>query len=121
MTEHMKKHADILRPKFEMIINTFEQELGGREAGSWIAPKGGYFIAFEALEGCAKAIVAKAKAAGVTLTPAGAPFPYGKDPKDSIIRIAPTYPSLENLRIATDIFVICVKLVTIEKILKIKA
>ena len=121
MTEHMRKHAEILRPKFEMIVDTFERELGGRGAGSWISPKGGYFIAFEALEGCAKAIVAKAKAAGVTMTPAGAPFPYGKDPKDSIIRIAPTYPSLENLKIATDIFVICVKLATIEKMLKKEA
>ena len=121
MTEHMRKHAEILRPKFEMIVDTFERELGGRGAGSWISPKGGYFIAFEALEGCAKAIVAKAKAAGVTMTPAGAPFPYGKDPKDSIIRIAPTYPSLENLEIATDIFVICVKLATIEKMLRKEA
>ena len=121
MTEHMRKHAEILRPKFEMIVDTFERELGGRGAGSWISPKGGYFIAFEALEGCAKAIVAKAKAAGVTMTPAGAPFPYGKDPKDSIIRIAPNYPSLENLKIATDIFVICVKLATIEKMLRKEA
>ena len=110
-----------MRPKFEMIIDTFERELGGRGAGSWIAPKGGYFIAFEALEGCAKAIVAKAKGAGVTMTPAGAPYPYGKDPTDSTIRIAPTYPNLENLKIATDVFVICVKLVTIDKILKEKA
>ena len=117
MTEHMRKHADILRPKFEMIIDKFESELKGRDAGTWIAPKGGYFIAFEALEGCAKAIVAKAKKAGVTMTPAGAPYPYGKDPKDSTIRIAPTYPTLDDLKIATDIFVICVKLVTIDKML----
>ena len=116
----MRKHADILRPKFEMIIETFERELEGTGAGSWIAPKGGYFIAFEALEGCAKSIVAKAKKAGVTMTPAGAPYPYGKDPKDSTIRIAPTYPTLEDLKIATDIFVICVKLVTIEKVLESK-
>lgn len=120
MTEHMRKHADILRPKFEMIIDTFERELQGRGAGSWIAPKGGYFIAFEAMEGCAKAIVARAKKAGVTMTPAGAPYPYGKDPKDTTIRIAPTYPTLDDLKIATDIFVICVKLVTIEKILEQK-
>lgn len=118
MTEHMRKHADILRPKFEMIIDTFERELKGRDAGTWIAPKGGYFIAFEALEGCAKAIVAKAKKAGVTMTPAGAPYPCGKDPHDATIRIAPTYPTLEDLKIATDIFVICVKLVTIEKMLE---
>ena len=118
--EHMKKHAAILRPKFEMIINTFNEELAGREIGSWITPKGGYFIAFEALEGCAKEIVAKAKKAGVTMTPAGAPYPYGKDPKDSTIRIAPSYPTTEDLKMATDIFVTCVKLVSIDKILESK-
>lgn len=117
MTEHMRKHAEILRPKFEMILDTFDRELAGREIGSWIRPKGGYFICFEALCGCAKAIVSKAKKAGMVMTPAGAPFPYGKDPKDSIIRIAPTYPSLEDLKLATDIFVVCVKLVSIDKIL----
>lgn len=117
MMEHMKKHASILRPKFEMIIDTFAKELKGREIGSWINPKGGYFISFETLEGCAKAVVAKAKKAGVIMTPAGAPYPYGKDPKDSTIRIAPTYPTLEDLKMATDIFVTCVKLVSIEKIL----
>lgn len=115
--EHMKKHANLLRPKFEMIINTFNEELAGREIGSWIAPKGGYFISFEAMEGCAKEIVAKAKKAGVTMTPAGAPYPYGKDPKDSTIRIAPSYPTMEDLKLATEIFVTCVKLVSIDKIL----
>ena len=121
MTEHMRKHADILRPKFEMIIESFERELGGRGAGTWVAPKGGYFMAFEAMEGCAKAIVSMAKEAGVTMTPAGAPYPYGKDPKDSTIRIAPSYPTLEELKTATDIFVTCVKLVTIDKVLEGKA
>lgn len=115
--EHMRKHADILRPKFEMILDTFDRELAGRGIGSWIRPKGGYFICFDALPGCAKAIVSKAKKAGMVMTPAGAPFPYGKDPKDSVIRIAPSYPTLEDLRLATEIFVICVKLVSIEKIL----
>lgn len=115
--EHMKKHADILRPKFEMILDTFDRELAGREIGSWIRPKGGYFICFEALEGCARDIVSKAKKAGMVMTPAGAPFPYGKDPKDSIIRIAPSFPTLEDLKLATDIFVVCVKLVSIDKIL----
>ncbi len=115
--EHMRKHADILRPKFEMILDTFDRELAGRGIGSWIRPKGGYFICFDALPGCAKAIVSKAKKAGMVLTPAGAPFPYGKDPKDSVIRIAPSYPTLEDLKLATEIFVICVKLVSIEKIL----
>ncbi|MCI8280214.1 MAG: aminotransferase [Lachnospiraceae bacterium] len=117
MTEHMRRHADILRPKFEMILDTFDREFAGKGIGSWIRPKGGYFICFEALEGCAKAIVSKAKKAGMVMTPAGAPFPYGKDPKDSVIRIAPTYPTLEDLKLATEIFVVCVKLVSIEKIL----
>lgn len=120
MRQHMRKHADILRPKFELIIDEFKEELEGRGAGSWIEPKGGYFITFEALEGCAKAIVARAKKAGVTMTPAGAPYPYGKDPKDTTIRIAPSYPTLEDLKMATDIFVTCVKLVSIEKILESK-
>ncbi len=120
MIEHMRKHADILRPKFEMIINTFHEQLDGLEVGSWIAPKGGYFITFETMEGCAKAVVARAKKAGVTMTPAGAPYPYGKDPKDTTIRIAPSYPTLEDLKMATDIFVTCVKLVSIEKILEKK-
>lgn len=115
--EHMRKHADILRPKFEMILDTFDRELAGRGIGSWIRPKGGYFICFDALPSCAKAIVSKAKKAGMVMTPAGAPFPYGKDPKDSVIRIAPSYPTLEDLKLATEIFVICVKLVSIEKIL----
>ncbi|MBR6531760.1 MAG: aminotransferase class I/II-fold pyridoxal phosphate-dependent enzyme, partial [Clostridia bacterium] len=87
---HMKKHAEILRPKFEAVLNVLESELGGLEIGSWIRPRGGYFISFDALEGCAKAIVAKAKEAGVVMTGAGATFPYGKDPKDSNIRIAPS-------------------------------
>ncbi|MGN0342993.1 MAG: aminotransferase class I/II-fold pyridoxal phosphate-dependent enzyme [Roseburia sp.] len=114
---HMKKHADIMRPKFEMVENILEQELGGLGIGSWLCPKGGYFISFEALEGCAKNIVAKAKEAGVTMTPAGAPFPYGKDPKDSVIRVAPSLPEADELEMATKIFVVCVKLASIEKML----
>ena len=117
MVEHMKKHADILRPKFEAVIDGLEKELGGLEIGSWIKPRGGYFISFDALEGCAKAIVAKAKEAGVTMTGAGATFPYGKDPKDSNIRIAPSFPTPEELALATEIFVLSVKLVSIDKIL----
>ncbi|MBR3770145.1 MAG: aminotransferase [Lachnospiraceae bacterium] len=117
ITEHMRKHADIMRPKFEMITDTFERELKGIGAGTWFTPKGGYFIAYEALEGCAKDIVARMQKAGVTMTPAGAPFPYGKDPHDSVIRIAPSCPSVENLQIATEIFVVCVKLASITKIL----
>ena len=118
ITEHMRKHAASLRPKFEMILDTFDKELKDLGVGSWYSPKGGYFITYETLEGCAKSVVDKAKKAGVVMTPAGAPFPYGKDPKDSVIRISPSYPSLEDLTTATQIFVVCVKLASIEKILR---
>ncbi len=118
MVEHMKKHADIMRPKFDAVLETLERELGGLEIGSWIAPRGGYFISFDAMEGCAKAIVAKAKEAGVVMTGAGATFPYGKDPKDSNIRIAPSYPTPEELKTAAEIFVLSVKLVSIDKLLE---
>lgn len=114
---HMRKHADILRPKFETVLEVLERELGGLEIGSWVKPKGGYFVSFDALEGCAKAIVAKAKEAGVTMTGAGATFPYGNDPKDSNIRIAPSFPTPEELAVAADIFVTSVKLVSIDKFL----
>ena len=117
MVEHMRKHADILRPKFEAVLEVLDRELSGLEIGSWMHPRGGYFISFDSLEGCAKAIVAKAKEAGLIMTPAGATFPYGNDPKDSNIRIAPSYPTPEELAIATDIFVLSVKLVSIDKIL----
>lgn len=118
IVEHMKKHADIMRPKFEAVINVLERELGGLGIGSWIKPLGGYFISFDAMDGCAKAIVAKAKEAGLVMTGAGATFPYGKDPHDSNIRIAPSYPTPEELAVATDIFVLSVKLVSIDKLLE---
>ncbi|MDO4454613.1 MAG: aminotransferase [Eubacteriales bacterium] len=120
MVEHMKKHADILRPKFETVLDVLERELGGLGIGSWIRPRGGYFISFDALPGCAKAIVAKAKEAGVVMTNAGATFPYGKDPDDSNIRIAPSFPTPEELAMAAEIFVLSVKLVSIDKILETK-
>ncbi len=118
MAAHMEKHAALLRPRFELVLETLERELGGRGAGKWISPKGGYFITFEAIDGCATRIIQLAKEAGVVLTPAGAPFPYGKDPKDSVIRIAPSYPTLEDLGQAADVFVTCVKLAAIEKYLE---
>ena len=118
MRAHMMKHAQIIRPKFEAIENVLSEELGERKIGSWTKPVGGYFISFDAMEGCAKEIVQKCKEAGVVLTGAGATFPYKKDPQDSNIRIAPTYPSEEELRVATDLFVLCVKLVSVEKLLK---
>lgn len=118
MKAHMMKHAAIMRPKFEAIEEVLERELSGLEIGSWTKPKGGYFISFEAMEGCAKAIVEKCKDAGVILTGAGATYPYKKDPKDSNIRLAPTFPSEEELSMATDLFVLCVKLVSVEKMLQ---
>lgn len=118
LMEHMKKQADIMRPKFEAVLDVLDKELGGLGIGSWIAPKGGYFISFDALPGCAKAIVAKAKEAGVVMTGAGATYPYKKDPSDSNIRIAPTFPTPEDLAVAAEIFVLSVKLVSIDKILE---
>ena len=115
---HMMKHAELIRPKFAAVINTLEEGLGGLEIGSWSNPKGGYFISFDAMEGCAKAIVAKMKEAGVVMTGAGATYPYGKDPKDSNIRIAPTLPTPEELAKAAEVFVLCVKLVSVEKLLE---
>ena len=118
MLAQMKRHADIIRPKFEAVLSVLERELGGLEIGEWTKPLGGYFISFEAMDGCAKEIVAKCKELGVVLTGAGATFPYGKDPKDSNIRIAPTYPTAEEMAQATDVFVLCVKLVSVEKLLQ---
>ena len=115
--EHMRKHAALMRPKFEAVENVLERELSGLGIGTWTKPNGGYFISFDAMEGCAKAIVAKCKEAGVVLTGAGATFPYGKDPKDSNIRIAPSFPTPEEMQMATDLFVLCVKLVSVEKLL----
>ena len=120
MREHMMKHAAIIRPKFELVLDKLDKELGGLGIGEWLRPIGGFFISFDSLEGCAKAIVAKAKEAGVIMTGAGATFPYGKDPKDSNIRIAPTFPSTEELKQACEIFVTCVKLVSLDKILETK-
>ncbi|MDD6334119.1 MAG: aminotransferase class I/II-fold pyridoxal phosphate-dependent enzyme [Clostridia bacterium] len=118
--EHMKKHAEYMRPKFEAVLEVLESELGGLGIGTWTNPKGGYFISFDAMEGCAKEIVAKCKEAGVKLTGAGATFPYGLDPKDSNIRIAPSFPTPEELKQAADLFVLSVKLVSVEKLLENK-
>ena len=120
MVEHMKKHADILRPKFEAVLETLDRELEGLGIGTWTTPKGGYFIAFDSMDGCAKAIVAKCKKAGLVMTGAGATYPYGKDPHDSNIRIAPSYPPLNDLKQAMELFALCVKLVSVEKLLSEK-
>ncbi len=115
---HMNKHAELLRPKFETVLSVLDRELTGLGIGEWTKPLGGYFISFDAMEGCAKAIVEKCKEAGMVLTNAGATFPYGKDPKDSNIRIAPSFPTPEEMALATDLFVLCVKLVSVEKLLE---
>ena len=113
--EHMKKHAAIVRPKFELTVKKFKEELEGLGVGSWTEPSGGYFVTFTTNPGCAKRTIELAKEAGVTMTGAGAPFPYHKDPDDSTIRVAPTYPTLDELSQALDVFVLCVKLAAVEK------
>lgn len=115
---HMKKHREILKPKFDMIINRLKTEFGNNPILLWNEPKGGYFISVDTPSGCAKRVVQLCKEAGVILTTAGATFPYGNDPNDSNIRLAPTYPSQKELSEATDLFCLCVKLVFLEKRLK---
>lgn len=115
---HMKQLAGELRPKFDLVIRKLEQELGGSSLASWSTPKGGYFISLDTLPGCARRTVELAKNAGVTLTGAGATYPYGQDPEDSNIRIAPSYPTLEELDQAMDILILCVKIAGIEKLLQ---
>ena len=117
MKAHMRKHADIIRPKFEAVLEILERDLTPCGIGDWTKPKGGYFISFNAPDGCAKDVVALAKKAGVTMTGAGATYPYKKDPHDANIRIAPTFPSLSDLRTAMDIFTVCVRISAIRKML----
>ncbi len=118
LVEHMRKHAEILRPKFEAVEEILSRELGGLGIGTWTNPRGGYFISFDSMEGCAKDIVARCKKAGLVMTGAGATYPYGKDPHDTNIRIAPTYPPIDDLRNAMELFALCVKLVSVDKLLK---
>lgn len=115
---HMMKQAEVIRPKFELIENMLKNEIASRGIGTWQSPLGGYFIAFEAMEGCAKQIVSKCKEVGVVLTDAGSPYPYKNDPMDSVLRIAPTYPSLDELNEAAKVFVTVVRLVSVEKMLE---
>ena len=117
MCEHMKKHMAIIAPKFEYVCKALENEIAPLGIGSWTVPQGGYFISFNAPDGCAKRIVQLCAEAGVTLTGAGATFPYGKDPDDKNIRLAPTYPSMDELKKAMELFIICVKLASAEKLL----
>jgi DNA-binding transcriptional MocR family regulator len=117
---HMEKHSAILRPKFETVLDILERELGGKGIADWNNPHGGYFISLDTMEGCAKAVVAMAGEAGVTLTKAGATFPYGKDPLDRNIRIAPSYPPIDELRTAIELLCVCVQLVSAEKLIREK-
>jgi len=112
---HMRKHAEILRPKFAMVQKHLKNELSGKGMGSWSNPKGGYFVSFDSLPGLAKEIIRLASNAGVKLTHAGATFPYSHDPFNKNIRLAPTFPSVEDLDQAMQIFVICVQLASIRK------
>lgn len=112
---HMKKHAAILKPKFDMVLRHLDNELSGRGIASWVSPKGGYFISLDVLDGCAKRVGELCKEAGVTLTTVGATFPYGKDERDSNIRIAPSYPPVEELDLAAELLCICVRLASVEK------
>ncbi|WP_050794727.1 aminotransferase class I/II-fold pyridoxal phosphate-dependent enzyme [Cellulosilyticum lentocellum] len=114
---HMKKLGNELRPKFEIVLNTLEKELAGTGLLSWTKPQGGYFVAVDTLPGCAKETVRLAKEAGVVLTGAGATFPYQNDPQDRNIRIAPTYPTVEELQKAMELFCVCVKLAGVNRLL----
>lgn len=117
---HMEKHAAIIKPKFEMVLNKLESELSGKNIASWNKPNGGYFISLNTLDDCAKDVVNMAAEAGVTLTQAGATFPYGKDPRNRNIRIAPTFPSVKELETAIEVLCLCIQLVSIKKLLSEK-
>jgi DNA-binding transcriptional MocR family regulator len=114
---HMARHRALLAPKFGTVLNKLETELAGKGVASWTKPRGGYFISVDVMEGCAKRVVALCSEAGVKLTGAGATYPYGKDPKDRNIRIAPTFPPVDELQQAIDLFCICVQLAAAEKLL----
>jgi aspartate/methionine/tyrosine aminotransferase len=115
--DHMKRHAAILKPKFEAVQIALEKELAGKSIADWSRPGGGYFVSIDTLEGCAAAVIQMAAEAGVKLTPAGSTYPYMKDPRDRNIRIAPSFPPLEDIRSAMQLVGICIQLVSIEKLL----
>lgn len=118
LIEHMKKHTAVIAPRFKTVTDALEQEIKPLGIGSWHNPNGGYFISFDSLNGCAKRIVSLCKEAGVVLTGAGATYPYGNDPDDKNIRIAPTFPSIDELKTAVQIFCTAVKLASAEKLLE---
>jgi DNA-binding transcriptional MocR family regulator len=115
---HMKKHATILKPKFDAVLDVLDNELKDSSIASWSRPQGGYFISIDTFPGCARDVINKAAEAGVKLTPAGATFPYGKDPQDTNIRIAPSFPSAADVKTAMELVAICIKLVSIDKLLR---
>ena len=115
LKEHMKKHGALIKPKFEVVTSILQDKLGGRGLATWTNPKGGYFISLDTNEGCAKKVVSLAAEAGVKLTAAGATFPYKNDPKDTNIRLAPTLPSIEEIKQAMEIVCLCVELADAEK------
>ena len=117
---HMQRHAELIRPKFSAVLERL-QELDGLDIATWTRPRGGYFISFDTMPGIARHVVARAREIGVTLTPAGATFPYGRDPQDRNIRIAPTFARIEDVEAATDVFVLCVELESIRQILSTRA
>lgn len=116
---HMKKHAELVRPKFDLVLETLERELGGLGIADWTSPNGGYFISFNTPDNCAKRAVELCGEAGVVVTPAGSAYPYGIDPRDRNIRIAPTYPTMDELRQATELFCLCVRIAAVERFLTI--
>jgi len=115
--DHMKKHAAILKPKFDAVSTALETELGGKNIAEWSRPAGGYFVSIDTMPGCAAAVVQMAADAGVKLTPAGSTFPYKQDPSDRNIRIAPSFPPLEDIRLAMELVGICIQRVSIDKII----
>ncbi|KUJ83307.1 aminotransferase [Microbulbifer flavimaris] len=118
LKDHMKQHAKILQPKFALVLKHLGDAFGDSDLGEWEEPKGGYFVSFDTRPGCARAVVKLAADAGVKLTPAGATFPYGKDPEDRNIRIAPSFPPMEELDTAMSVFVLCVKLASVRNALE---
>jgi DNA-binding transcriptional MocR family regulator len=112
---HMRKHAAIMKPKFDAVAETLARELGASGLARWTRPRGGYFVSIDTPRGCAAAVVAKAAQAGVRLTAAGATYPYGRDPRDANIRIAPSFPSVEDVRTAMELLTLCIRLVAIER------
>ena len=115
--KHMEKQAALIRPKFEAVLDILDKEIAPLEVATWTRPNGGYFISFDTMEGCAKKVVSMCKEAGVVMTGAGATHPYKNDAKDTNIRIAPTYPDIDELIKACNVFALCVKIVSVEKLL----